>query len=275
MGGGASGGGTSGTGGGTGGPSLEVLPSSATVPEQDSIELSARVVNGVDNGVNFSLTSGTGSLSQSGPSSAVYFAQSADATVRILASSALNPALTRVIDITVASGLDPFFVVPDATSQAASSALAPGSRQTFSAVRSVGVPVSPFASLIGVRGTQWQVWPTGTIDATGTLTAEAQNTRVYAREPSTNIWASTPVWVQPTTLPSIAIMPAVTTVTPGGVVQFTAAVSTGAAVQWSILSSAAGRITISGTYTAPSTPGIYLVQAQVGSRVALATVIVQ
>lgn len=101
------------------------------------------------------------------------------------------------------------------------------------------------------------------------------NERVYVREVSTNIWASTPVWVQPTSLPSIAIMPAFTTTTPGGVVQLTATVSTGALVTWAIASPSGGQVTQSGTYTAPFAPGVYLVEARVGSRLALATVVVQ
>ncbi|MBL8919175.1 MAG: hypothetical protein JNJ54_09970 [Myxococcaceae bacterium] len=271
TGGGATGGGS--TGGGSAGPSLEVVPPSATVPEQNVLDLSGRVVNGVDNGVDFSLMTGTGSLTQTGPSAATYFAASADATVRILAASALNPSLNRVIDITVAAGQQAFFVEPDPYSF--NGGLAPGSRQTFSAVRSIAVGVSPWSSLVGVRGVQWQVWPTGTIDSTGTLTAETVNQRVYAREVSTNLWASTAVWVQPTSLPSIAIMPAFTTVSAGAVVQFTATVSTGATAAWSVLSANGGTVNQSGTYTAPFAAGVYLVQATVGSRLALATVVVQ
>lgn len=274
--GGSSGGGSTGggsVGGGAAGPTLEVVPASATVPEQHFIDLSGRVVNGVDNGVDFSLMSGTGSLSRSGPSAATYFAASADATVRILASSTLNPSLNRVIDITVAAGQQAFFVEPDPYSF--NGGLAPGSRQTFSAVRPVVVGVSPWSSLVGVRGVQWQVWPMGTIDSTGTLTAETVNQRVYAREVSTNLWASTPVWVQPTSLPSIAIAPAFTVVSPGTVVQFTATVSTGATATWSVVSANGGTVNQSGTYTAPFAAGVYLVEATVGSRLALATVVVQ
>jgi hypothetical protein len=79
----------------------------------------------------------------------------------------------------------------------------------------------------------------------------------------------------PTNLPSIAVSPAVSTVAPRGVVQLSATVSTGDAVTWSVLSADGGQVNSTGTYTAPVTPGVYVVEARVGGRVALATIVVQ
>ncbi len=62
-------------------------------------------------------------------------------------------------------------------------------------------------------------------------------------------------------------------------VQLTAYVSTGVGVQWDVIVPGTGSINASGTYTAPFTPGIYVVQATPlggnGSRFAVATIIVQ
>ena len=270
------GGGTAGgfsTGGGTGGASLEVMPAQATVAAQSSVTLSGRVVGAVDTGVSFSVVQGSGFISTFSSSSAVYQAQSADATVRILAVATMNSSVSRFIDLSVRDTVTPFGVVPQSISQTPY-VLAPASRQTFAGYRIASTGVSPSAVIAGVRSLEWRVWPSGTIDTAGTLTADALNQRVYAREPSTNLWASTDVDVTATSQASIVVTPSVSTVAPNGVVQLTATVSTGATVTWST-SGSLGSVNSSGTYTAPATPGVYVVQAAVGARSAVATVIVQ
>ncbi|MDP1921257.1 MAG: hypothetical protein Q8L14_33760 [Myxococcales bacterium] len=261
------------TGGGTGGASLEVMPAQATVATQSSVTLSGRVVGAVDNGVTFSVVQGSGFISSSSPSSAVYRAQSADATVRILAVATMNSSVSRFIDLSVRDTVTPFGVVPQSISQTPY-VLAPASRQTFAGYRIVSAGVSPSAVLAGVRSLEWRVWPSGIIDTGGTLTADALNRRVYAREPSTDLWASTDVDVTATSAASIVVTPSVSTVAPNAVVQLTATVSTGATVTWSA-SGSLGSVNSSGTYTAPATPGVYVVQAAVGARSAVATIIVQ
>lgn len=269
------GGGFGGTGGGSAGPQLEVMPASAAVASGDSLTLSGRVVGGIDNGVTFSLAQGGGSLSRTSASTAIFYAASANATVRILATSVQNTSVSRFIDLSI-NQVDSFSVVPTTPSSNALP-LPPGSRQTFSGMRIVSIPntPSPSSMVAGVNGLQWFVWPSGTIDSTGTLTAATTDERVYAREPSTNLWASADVSVMATNTNAIAITPAVSTVTRGGVVQLTAVVSSGAAVTWRVFSSSSGSVNSTGTYTAPSTAGIYLVQANAGSQYALATIVVQ
>ncbi|MBL8933616.1 MAG: hypothetical protein JNM69_03635 [Archangium sp.] len=269
------GGGLSGTGGGVAGPQLEVMPSSATVASGDALTLSGRVVGGVDNGVAFSLAQGGGSLSRTSASTATYFATSGNTTVRILATSVQNSSLSRFIDLNVSQTLEPFSVAPTSPSSNALT-LPPGSKQTFAGVRTTTVPntPSPTSMVVGVSGLQWFVWPSGTIDGTGTLTAATTDERIYAREPSTNLWSSADLLVTATNLNAIAITPAVSTVTRGGVVQLTAMVSSGAAVTWRV-SPNGGSVSATGTYTAPNAPGVFLVQATAGSQYALATIVVQ
>jgi len=82
------------------------------------------------------------------------------------------------------------------------------------------------------------------------------------------------VQVTATSAESIVVTPSVSMVAPNGVVQLTATVSTGASVTWSSLGSL-GSVSSTGTYTAPSTPGVFVVQAVIGPRAAVATIIVQ
>ncbi len=270
------GGGFTGTGGGSSGPQLEVMPSSATVARGDSLTLSGRVVGGVDNGVAFSLAQGGGSLSRTSASTAVYFSASGTSTVRILATSVQNSSVSRFIDLNVSPTLEAFNVAPTSPSSNALP-LPPGSKQTFAGTRFISIPTtpSPTSMVTGVNGLQWFVWPSGTIDSTGTLTAATTDERVYAREPSTNLWSSADVTVTATNTKAIAITPAVSTTTPNGVVQLTATVSSGEAVIWRVISASTGAVSATGTYTAPSSPGVYLVEASAGSQYALATIVVQ
>lgn len=268
TGGGATGGGAA-TGGGTqtggGGAVIEIVPPSASIEEFDRIDVSARVVGGVDNGFVFTLLGGPGSLQTTGPSTAVYFALTPFGVARVQALAVGGAAAPRTIEITVDPSARRFSVVPDGLTPQLR--LSPGARQSFAGVRVVASPVSPFAfANVGLEGLEWRVWPTGTIAVDGTLTAEAANRRVYAREPRSNIWSSTEVLVQPTTFPAIAVSPALTTVAPRGVVQFTATVSTGEPVEWVVDSSGGGTISDTGTYTAPASPGVYVVSANVGFR---------
>jgi hypothetical protein len=151
--------------------------------------------------------------------------------------------------------------------------ISPGSQQTFAAVR-YG---SPAGYYLGMRGVDWTMWPSGTV-TDGTLTSTSTMQRIYAREQSSNVWASVAVSGQTTSEPSVAVTPSLVTVAPNAVVQFTANISSGAAAQWGVISSNGGTISTSGTYTAPSTPGVYVVGVEPqggGLRFAVATIIVQ
>ncbi|MDX2014915.1 MAG: hypothetical protein SFW67_32260 [Myxococcaceae bacterium] len=268
SGGGSGGGGSSGgaAGGTGGGPRLEVLPTRATVPTLGSLYLSGRVVGAPDTGVTFQLVQGTGSLRAAGPSASLYFPASPDAFVRVQAQANGNPALTRTIELAVSNTVRRVEVVPSGVSQFPY-VLATASAQTFGAYEVVSTLVQ------GVSPAEWYSWPQGAITPTGTLTADVATQRVYARNPATDVWGWSEVRVQATTEPSVSVTPAVSTTGPGGVVQLTAMTSNGAAVTWQAMG---GSVSSTGTYTAPSTPGIYLVQASAApNRYGVATIVVR
>jgi hypothetical protein len=254
-----------------------VYPATATVPAYGELMLSALLVgNPADPRVNFTLESGSGTLLPYDQSSAVYVA-SADTVVRIRASANFLSSVAQVIDLTVSSQAMAFSVAPEGFSQLPY-LLTPSTPQTFAAVR----PLSPGGSLelTGVRGAEFILFPALSVSTTRTVTPDTAQTRLYAREVSTNVFASTDLQVATTAEPSIAISPAVSTIAPSAVVQLTAAVSTGDSVQWDVVSGfGAGSVTQGGTYTAPATPGVYVVRATAlngsGLRFALATIIVQ
>jgi hypothetical protein len=246
--------------------------------ENDSLELSAQLSGTPpDPKVNFELVSGGGNVVSSGPTSATYFSSSANASVVIRATANYLSALSTLITITIDPSVTPFAVAPSATSSNAY-VIAPGDSQTFTAFHpSLS---SGSATAVGLTGVTFVPWPlVSAFSVNPTFQPAANITRLYAHENATNQWASTAVQVGTTIEPSVTITPDVTTIAPNGVVQLTANVSTGGGVTWSAnISGLGGSITQSGTYTAPSTPGIYVVGAVAqGSpeRYALATIIVQ
>jgi hypothetical protein len=242
------------------------MPARATVPSRTTLVLSGRVVGAPDTGVTFQLLSGSGSLRTMSPSTSLFTALSPDAAIRIAASSTTNPALSRTIELAVTNFDEPLFLLPEGISQLPY-VLATATTQTFTAAEYL----SPFPQ--GVTPAEFFAWPSGTISSTGLLTATVGVERVYARNPANNVWASTDVDVRATTEASVVITPAVSTTTRGGVVQLTAMTSSGAPVTWRALG---GSVTPTGTFTAPTTPGIYLVQASVtSSRYAVATIVVR
>ena len=268
--GGGVGGGSTGGGGGLG---IRLIPTSATVPLNASVELAAELTGGApDQLINWSIESGAGSLFPSGPSTATYYATSGTATVRIRAQAVFLSSLATFADFVVYPSASDFIVVPQSLS-GSPYALAIGAQQSFAAVRRT----SPSSLYEGLQ-VNWTVWPQGSI-AAGTVTIASGMSRIYARDPSSNVWASADLSPQSTALPSVAVSPSLASVGPNGVVQFTANISTGAAAQWTALSANGGSISSSGTYTAPSTPGVYVVAAQPvggnGLRFGVATIVVQ
>lgn len=273
AGGGTTGGGGGATGGGGGSAGIRLIPMTATVPVNESVELSAELTGGApDQQVNWTLISGGGQLNPSGPSTATYRALSASATVRIRAQANYLSSVATFADFSISTTARPFIVGPSSFSSSPF-ILAPGTRQTFGTLRVISNP----SSFEGLRGVEWTVWPAGAI-TDGTLVATAGMQRVYAREASSNVWGSTGVSVESTVLPSVEITPSLATVAANGVVQFTANISTGQAAEWQV-PPGHGVVSASGTYTAPAVPGVYLVEARPlgagGSRAAVATIIVQ
>jgi hypothetical protein len=250
------------------------MPQSATVPEFGSLDLSAEITGGAPNqDIAWTVESGGGSIVSTGASTAQYLAYSANATVRIRAQAIFLSSLASYADLTIDPGGRGFSVVPQEFSSSAY-ALAIGQPQTFAAVRQIG---SGPSSLEGLRGVDWFVWPAGSI-ADGNVIPQTPMQRIFAREQSSNIWASADINPQTTTLPSVAITPSRSTTTTNGVVQLTAILSSGTP-QWTIASPGGGLITSTGTYTAPSVPGVYVVRLSPaggsGLRFAVATIIVQ
>ena len=263
------------TGGGGGGGGLIVYPMQATVPFNSELVLSALLVgNPSDPRVNFTLESGVGGLIPNGESSAIYYSTSSAATVRIRASANFMSSVAQLIDLTIDGRARELAVLPQGFSQLPYT-LAPNTPQTFAAVRAVSSN-----AVTGVNGADFILFPSLASSTTGTLTIAADQTRLYARENASNVFASTDLLVASTTEPSIAITPAVATTSPNSVVQLTAMVSSGDPVLWEVVSGpGTGSVSTGGTYTAPASPGLYVVRATAlngsGLRYALATIIVQ
>lgn len=272
--GGGSGGGAVGGGSG-GGISLTVLPPSATVPDFSTVTLSAAVAGSPNQTVTFALESGPGTLQTTGPSTAVYLHASEHATAQVRVTAAASASATVLVPLTLTVA-DRFEVIPRAVS-AAPYVIGPNTRQTFAAVQLVSWP----SEYVGFEGVQWQLWPQGPTPSDNTVTLPAQSgaARLYATLPSTNVWTSLDLVVQTTGLPSVEVTPSVATTTVNGVVQLTATTSNGAAVSWSVLSPYGGSVSGSGSYTAPATPGVYVVKALpaggTGERFGVATIIVR
>jgi hypothetical protein len=175
----------------------------------------------------------------------------------------------------VGTGYRELAVLPELYSDMA---IATNSRQTFSVVEN---RFSSFNAR-GVANTEWYLWENtqrSSNPVNGTVQLGTAGTaRIYARDPVSSQWALSEVIVATTTEPSVEVTPAVSTVARGGVVQLSATVSTGVGVRWDVVPGT-GTVNSSGTYTAPQTPGVYVVQATPaggnGSRFGLATIIVQ
>jgi len=275
--GGGTGGGSSGggTGGGTGGVSIAVLPPSATVPDFSLVTLSATVTGSPNQTVTFTLESGPGTLRTLGPSTAVYSHASEHATAQVRVTAAASASATVLVPLTLTVA-DSFEVIPQAVS-ATPYALGPNSRQSFAAAQFVSWP----NQYLGLEGVEWQLWPQGQ-PATGntiTLPAQTGTARLYATLPSTNVWASAELQVQTTSLPSIEVTPSVATTSVNGVVQLTATTSTGVGVTWAVLSPGGGGVSAGGLYSAPATPGVYVVTATpiggTSERFGVATIVVR
>lgn len=273
FGGSGAGGGSTGGGGGTAG--IRLIPTTATVPVNDSVELSAELTGSApDQQVNWTIISGGGDLIPTSRSTATYSAYSAGASVRIRAQANYLSSVATFADFTISATARPFDVFPQASS-ASPFVIALGSRHTFAAARQ---QPSQTPNIVGLRGVEWTLWPSGTV-TDGTVTSTASMQRLYAREISTNIWGSTSVGGGNTSEASVEITPSLVTVSPNGVVQFTANIFNGQGAEWTT-APGSGSISFStGTYTAPATPGVYAVACQpsggTGTRYGVATIIVQ
>ncbi|MFO0600288.1 MAG: hypothetical protein U0228_33570 [Myxococcaceae bacterium] len=272
-GGGATGGGGSATGGGS--AAVTVFPRTAVVPEGSFLTLSASYQNDPRNpALVFSLEPGSsGYFSTTSPGTALFVATSGNATARVRVQPSGMSALANFIDLSISTVALPFDVGPRQASSAPMF-FSPATRQTFGAARAVS------SDARGVAFVEWTMWPSLTPSTNGTFTLATPDFRVYARDRDSNVYASGEFQVGTTSLPSVEISPTVSTVAPNGVVQLTATTSTGVGVSWNVMGlSSNGTVSQSGTYTAPPTPGVYVVRALAldgsGQRFAVATLVVQ
>lgn len=276
TGGGGGGGSTTGGGGGTtgGGGGLIVFPTSAAVPFNAELELSALLVgNPSDPAVNFAIESGPGYVSRTSTTSARFFSYSSNATVRIRASANFMSSVAQYIDLRVDGTREAFEVQPGGDLSPFS--MTPNTRQTFAAVRRLSGNVG----FRGVDTPHFTLWPSRDNSSSGTFTVDGQQLRVYARETSTDVWASAELDLFTTSLPTLTISPSYSSTTRGGVMQLSATTSDGSAVEWQVLDPiAGGSVSQTGLFTAPMAPGIYVVGAQPaggnGTRFALASIVV-
>jgi hypothetical protein len=251
------------------------------VPSGGVVEFIARADGQPFPRVSFSLVSAlssAGVLETTGPQTARFYASySGFASAQLRVTSDAMSSLATTVEL-VGSGTRDLSVVPYFSSDWS---IATNTRQTFSLVEYA----YSTTRARGVANTEWYLWSNDLpnvagrpVDGTVQLSEQGTN-RVYARDPLSAQWEMMEVYVAPSNQPSIEVSPAVSTVAPAGVVQLTAYVSTGVGVQWDVIVPGTGSINASGTYTAPFTPGIYVVQATPlggnGSRFAVATIIVQ
>jgi hypothetical protein len=251
------------------------------VVDSRGIDLIARAEGFSSPNVTFSLdstTTGSFSLYATGPQTARFYSYSSSpATARIrVVSDALSSVATTVDLLMTNTGRD-LSLVPQYDS---ASAIATGTRQNFALIEAM----YSSGNARGVANTEWYLWTNGTYSpvnrpVNGVAAFDtAGAARVYARDPQSAQWLSVDVNVGTTTEPSVEVTPAVATVNRGGVVQFTAHVSTGVGVQWLVITGT-GSVNSSGTYTAPQTAGIYIVEAVPvggsGLRFGIATIVVQ
>jgi hypothetical protein len=217
-----------------------------------------------------------GFVAITGRHTAHYYPSSAVATVRLRVTADAMSSVSSIVYLQT-TGSRSLDVLPSIES---TSAITLGSAQTFALVdnyRSTQLAR-------GVANTEWFLWANDTREnnppVNGTFVASMTGPhRIYARDPQSNQWASVDFKVATAvTQPSIEIRPSVATVAPGGVVQLTALVSSGGQVTWAMLGNS-GDVSANGTVTAPTTPGVYVVQATpvggTGMHYGLATIIVQ
>lgn len=282
------GGGGGPTGGGAAAASIDVMPlgdaaDPIIVSTGESLKLIGRA-NGVSSpAVTFSVLNltATGSLLRTGPQTAEFVTNlTAAATTQIQVTADAMSSLVRTITL-LHNGTRKLQIVPSEYIFLSPRPypLAPNTRQSFTMVDFT--PNSPR----GVRSTDWFIWTNEALNAAdkpvngATVLRNPGPVRVYARDLDSKQWASADVIVETTTEASVEITPSVATVNSNGTVQFTAFVSNGAPVTWSVVGTGAGSINNSGTYTAPLTAGVYLIEALPSGgddeHFGLATVIVQ
>lgn len=275
-------GGSGGMGGGAGGGSntqngLTVFPATASVQYSQSLTLSAALEASASSpDVSFELEqSASGQLSRLDGQTTVYSAPSTGSArvVRVRATADYNTSVSQLIELSLTSYTGTIDAIAPSSRPSPVMVVGVGDKQTFVALRQSASAPSVLTAA------QWFRWPTGQSFAS-TYTGDATVKRIYARDPDTNQYVSTPVSTVGVARVSVEMSPVSATVAPNGVVQFTATASDGSAVNWQVIDSG-GSVTSTGTYTAPATPGIYLVSASVGNTntpdasAAVATIIVQ
>ena len=227
----------------TGGVQLSISPSSTTVNEGGTKQFSATVTGTSNTGVNWSVISGTGTVTASG----LFTAPNRQETDTLQAQAQADRSVTASALITV----------PAVSIQVAptSASVAPNATQQFTATVSGTVNT----------GVRWSESGNGTVTQNGLFTAPRTNetdtvtaTAVAAPSPSANAT----VTVKQAAV-GISISPSAATVKEGGTQQFNATVSgtSNTGVNWAV-TAGTGTVTASGLFTAPNRQESDTVRAQ-------------
>lgn len=215
--------------------------------------------------------------------SAVYDAPAKEGIYTVKATSIANPTIfgTATVVVTSAHGSS-LHIYPEPVSHTARFDVSPLGQQTFTALEyPEGVSLGAFVPVIDVRWSVVEGPPGGAITSDGNYAAPANvgSYHVYATVPGAPTKSAIAQITVKEDSRSISLRPAVSTVAPGGTVQLEAEVSgPPGSLNWRVVGGAErGTVTQTGLYTAPSVPGVYVVEvfASSGFAVALGTIIVQ
>ena len=236
---------------------VTIDPASASVSPGGTKAFTASVTGTANLAVTWSLLEGAtaGTVSSGG----LYTAPSSTGTFHVVATSQASPSSFAEAQVVVATSVN-VAVNPS------------------SATISTGGNVTLAATVTGTTNTavSWSVQEAsgGSVSSTGVYTAPGTPGTYHVIAQSladANARATATITVTATSA-GLAITPSQTMTTTGATVQFSAS---DAAATWAAPQTNSGSITGAGLYTAPSTPGTYVVTATNATQGAMATVVVK
>lgn len=277
-------GGGAGAGGGAATISVAVMPPTVAVPAYASTRLVAMVSGTPVTGVIWSVEEPEGGTIVGDGAAGVYQAPATEGVYHVQALATADGSTAGRATIVVSNASKSSIqILPEPVSFDAI-AIQPSASQTLTAVYFMSAVTWEALVPVPVPEVQWSIIQGAT---GGSITADG----TYAAPPTPGIFhvlASVPgapaasavaeVQVSSSGDGALAVAPAVARIAPGATVQFSGHVSGGAGdITWSVLGNDSGTISSTGLYTAPSAPGVYVVQARGSGRVldALGTVVVQ
>lgn len=234
---------------------VSVSPANVTLARNGTVDLSASVFGAAYTAVSWSVDEGTagGSVVALATDAARYTAPAALGTFHVTATSAADPLKSGSATVTVTDAVidPPFVLFPNSISM---TALA---KQTFTAFVS-GVTAT---ALAGISFQVSEGAAGGSISADGTYSAPATPGifHVTAQKGVQSALAEVRVGSWGT---SLAVNPGAAAISPGATVQITSqffGTTLPATVTWRVLGG--GTVSPTGLYSAPTTPGVYAVEA--------------